>query len=178
MNIPLLPVLFAFLCASLVLAGCEKNDRGNQLTQQTVKKYDKATILEGTVSNDDGPIKTGVIKVTDSKQQIVASTTIQNTGQYRVEIPANTALPIVLTFYPDAENKSEKQMFTAVVHASITKYDINPLSTAIAKTAKSMGGYTHANMVRAAEDSGSVPDSNKTTQGFRGDPTKQYGGWH
>jgi hypothetical protein len=52
------------------------------------------------------------------------------------------------------------------------------LTTFIAKKAKTLGCYNHANMVRAAEDTASVPDSNKTTEEFRGDPTTQYGGWH
>ena len=71
-----------------------------------------------------------------------------------------------------------EKLITAVVHPTITQYDINPLTTLIAKKAKSMGGYSHANMVRAAEGTVTVPDANKTTEGFRGDPTTQYGGWH
>jgi len=30
----------------------------------------------------------------------------------------------------------------------------------------------------AADSTVGVPDANKTSTGFRGDPTKQYGGWH
>ena len=71
-----------------------------------------------------------------------------------------------------------EKLITAVVHPTITQYDINPLTTLIAKKAKSMGGYSHANMVRAAEGTVTVPDANKTTEGFRGDPTTQYGSWH
>lgn len=41
-----------------------------------------------------------------------------------------------------------------------------------------MGGYTRANLVRAAEETVHVPDANKTSTGWRGDPTTQYGGWH
>lgn len=37
-----------------------------------------------------------------------------------------------------------------------------------------MGGYNRANMVRAAEGTVAVPDANKTTEGFRGDPTTQW----
>ena len=44
-----------------------------------------------------------------------------------------------------------EKLITAVVHPTITQYDINPLTTLIAKKAKSMGGYSHANMVRATE---------------------------
>ena len=177
-NQKFLAVLLMLFIASCFITGCEKSKQTNPLIQQGVKKYDKATILEGIVSNDEGPIKAGVIKVTDNNKRLVASTTLQNSNQYRVEIPANTSLPIVLTFYPDAETGNAEQLITAVVHPTITKYDINPLTTAIAKKAKSMGGYNHENMVRAAEDTASVPDANKTTEGFRGDPTTQYGGWH
>jgi hypothetical protein len=52
------------------------------------------------------------------------------------------------------------------------------LTTAIAKAAKTMGGYTRTNMVRAAEETVSVPEGNKTSTGWKGDPTTQYGGWH
>ena len=109
-------------------------------------------------------------------EELVASTALQNNGHYSVKIPADTVLPIVLTFYPEAADG--EKLITAVVHPAITKYDINPLTTSIAKKAQAMGGYTHANMVRAAEGTATVPDANKTTAGFRGDPTTQYGGWH
>jgi len=173
-----LPILLMFFIASFFITGCEKSNQNNSPIQQVIKKYDKATILEGTVSNNDGPIKKGIIKVTDNKEQLVASTTLQNSSHYSVEIPANTVLPIVLTFYPDDDAVNTEKLITAVVHPTITQYDINPLTTAIAKKSQSMGGYNHANMVRAAEGTVTIPDANKTTEGFRGDPTTQYGGWH
>jgi hypothetical protein len=162
--------------ASCFLTGCEKSNQSPAAINQVIKKYDQATTLEGVVSNNDGPIKTGTIKVTDNSEELVASTSLQTNGHYSVEIPANTVLPIVLTFYP--ETADTEKLITAVVHPTITRYDINPLTTSIAKKAKAMGGYTHANMVRAAEGTVTVPDANKTTAGFRGDPSTQYGGWH
>ena len=69
-------------------------------------------------------------------------------------------------------------MVSVVVYTSIKKYDINELTTLIAKKAKALGGYTQINMVLAADSTVGIPDANKTTTGFRGDPTKQYGGWH
>lgn len=168
--------LLLLFMASYFLLGCEKSNRNTAPIKQVIKKYEQATILEGVVSNNDGPIKAGTIKVTDSKEELVASTALQKNGHYRVEIPVDTVLPIVLTFYP--ESADEGKLITAVVHPTITKYDINPLTTSIAKKALAMGGYTHANMVRAAEGTATVPDANKTTAGFRGDPTTQYGGWH
>ncbi|NTW45232.1 MAG: hypothetical protein HGB14_12590 [Anaerolineaceae bacterium] len=171
-----LNIVLLFFIAGCFLTGCEKSNKDNSPIKQVLKKYEQATSLEGVVSNNHGPIKAGTIKVTDSYEELVASTAVQNNGHYSVKIPADTFLPIVLTFYPEAA-EGEK-LITAVVHPGITKYDINPLTTSIAKKALAMGGYTHANMVRAAEGTANVPDANKTTAGFRGDPTKQYGGWH
>ena len=175
---PFFIALLIVFASSLLLAGCDKNEQKPSSLQPSVKKYDKATILEGRVTDDKGPVKAGTIKVTDSQGRVVAETALQNSEHYRVEIPANTVLPIVLTYYPEANRPGGEEFVTAVVHPNLTQYDINPLSTAIAKKAKAMGGYTHSNLVVAAEGMGTVPDDNKTTAGFRGDPTKQYGGWH
>jgi hypothetical protein len=169
-------IFFLLFMTTFFLTGCEKSNKASIPIRQAVKKYEQATILEGVVSNNDGPVKAGTIEVTDNNEQLVASTALQNNGHYRIEIPANTVLPIVLTVFPEAADAVK--LVTAVVHPAITRYDINPLTTSIAKKALAMGGYTHANMVRAAEGTATVPDANKTTAGFRGDPTTQYGGWH
>lgn len=168
-------LLLLFMTACFLTA-CEKSNQNTASLKQSVKKYEQATILEGLVTDNDGPVKAGKIEVTDNVKKSIASAAIQNNGHYSIEIPENTVLPIVLTFYPEGAN--EEKLITAVVHPAITRYDINPLSTSIAKKALEMGGYTHANMVRAAESTATVPDANKTTSGFRGDPTTQYGGWH
>jgi hypothetical protein len=76
-----------------------------------------------------------------------------------------------------SETHPEK-LVSVVLYDNVTKYFIDPSTTAIAKAAKAMGGYTRANLVRAAEDTTHTPDANKTTAGWRGDPTTQYGGWH
>lgn len=172
-------ILFVLLLTFIVscfLTGCEKSKQNTATIKQVIQKYDFATTLEGIVSNNHSPIKAGTIKVTDASEQMVASTALQHNSHYNVEIPANTILPIVLSFYPD--DADEQKLITVVVHPTTTRYDINPLTTYIAKMARAMGGYTHANLVRAAEDTVNVPDANKTTAGFRGDPTTQYGGWH
>ena len=171
-----LSTLLLLFMTSCFLTGCEKSKQNTAPIKQVIKKYDQATTLEGVVSNNEGPIKAGTIKVTDNSDQLIASTAVQHNGHYRVEIPMDTFLPIILTFYPDAADG--QKLITAVVHPGITKYDINPLSTSIAKKAQAMGGYTHANLVRAAEGTAIVPKANKTAAGFRGDPTTQYGGWH
>jgi hypothetical protein len=168
--------LLLLFMAGCFLTGCEKSNQNTVSTKQVIKKYEQATTLEGRVTDNHGPVKAGTIKVTDHNGELIASAALENNGLYSVKIPANTVLPIVLTFYP--ESADGEKLITAVVHPSITKYDINPLTTSIAKKALAMGGYTHANLVRAAEGTATVPDANKTTAGFRGDPTTQYGGWH
>ncbi len=170
--------LFILLIASGWLIGCEQSKQTSTPTPQVIKKYTQATTLEGIVSNSHGRIKSGTIKVTDTKHQSIATTAVEDNGQYHIEIPANTSLPIVLTFHPDENQANAEQFMTVVIDPMISKYDINPLTTAIANKAKAMGGYTRSNMVIAAENMVSVPDANKTSTGFRGDPTTQYGGWH
>ena len=171
----LYPFLLLFI-AGFFLAGCEKSSQNTTSIKGVVKEYEEAATLEGVVSNNHGPIRAGTIKVTDKYEELVVSTAVQYNGRYHIRIPEYTVLPIVLTFYPDSADG--EKLITAVVHPEITKYDINPLTTSIARKAQAMGGYTHANLVRAAEGKAKVPDANKTTAGFRGDPTTQYGGWH
>ena len=166
-------ILFTVLLAILT-TGCEQDQKTAKVVPAAIKKYAKATLLEGVISNNKGVIKTGVVEVTDDNGHLITHVAVDN-GHYQVEIPANTVLPILLTF--SSESSTEK-LVAAIIHDTITKYEINPLTTAIAATAKAMGGYTHANMTRAAAETVHAPDANKTTTGWRGDPTTQYGGWH
>jgi len=170
-------ILFSLLLvtfSSFSITGCDQGQKTAKVSQSVAKKYTQATFIAGVVSNDKGVIKTGIVEVTDENGRLITHVAVDN-SHFRVEIPANTVLPILLTF--SAESSTEK-LVTAVIDDTITKYYINPSTTAIAKAAKAMGGYTRTNMVRAAEDTVHTPDANKTTTGWRGDPTTQYGGWH
>ncbi|MGZ5007007.1 MAG: hypothetical protein ACXWE9_07010 [Methylobacter sp.] len=164
----------ALILSGFLLTGCEQEKKTVNISQSGVKKYTQQTRLAGTVSNNKGLIKTGIVEAGDQNGRVIAHAAVDN-GHYSVEVPAGTVLPILLTFSSDA---ADEKLVVAVVHDSITKYDINPSTTAIAKAAKAMGGYTHANLTRAAADTVHTPDANKTTTGWRGDPTTQYGGWH
>ncbi|MFI3186731.1 MAG: hypothetical protein QX198_12225 [Methylococcaceae bacterium] len=170
-------ILFSVLLASLgsfTITACDPGQKTPKVSQVVIKNYPNATTLEGVVSNDSGVIKSGSLDVTDENSHLITHATVGN-GHFIVEIPANTVLPILLTFTAES---GEDKLVAAVIDNSITRYYINPSTTAIAKTAKAMGGYTRANMVRAAEGILHTPDANKTTTGWRGDPTTQYGGWH
>jgi hypothetical protein len=172
----------AILCMLALSGGllnaCQQDTPNRMPTTETIKYYAQATTLQGTISGDKGFVATGTLKVTDKSGQLIASSVLHNDKKYAVDIPANTALPLILTFHPDTTQTKTTELMSVVVHPSITKYDISPLTTQIAKQALALGGYTAANMVRAAENTVHVPDADKTSSGFRGDPTTHYGGWH
>jgi hypothetical protein len=170
----LIKSLLIVILASVTLAGCDDKQKQVKAFPHEVKKYTQPTALEGTASNNKANIKTGTLKITDDSGRFITETELDN-GHFRVDIPAHTELPILLTVTSEAD---AEQLSVAVIDDKITKYQINPTTTAIVKAAKAMGGYTKANMVRAAEETVHVPDANKTSSGWKGDPTTQYGGWH
>jgi hypothetical protein len=164
--------------ASQVLTGCDSKPKTSVIAPTRLQQFAQAMTLEGLVASDSGPVKTGVVKALSEKGEILASVELQGQSRYSLELPAGTSLPVILTYYPSIDAPESQRMMTVAILANASKYDINPASTRISKQAKALGGYTHNNWVRAAESSGVVPADNKTTAGFRGDPTTQYGGWH
>ncbi len=161
------------------LPGCGQDQAKSPVASKAVVKQNlRASSLLGAVSNDAGPIKTGSVKLLSEQGQELASIELNNSQRYEIPVPPDTALPVILSYSPGPNAAKDQQLISVVIHPDASKYDINPTTTRIAKQAKAMGGYSHNNMVQAAESSGHVPDANKTTSGFRGDPTTQYGGWH
>ena len=161
--------------ASLFLVACDDQKKKSPAIKVPVQKYKQLKVLKGSVLDEKGSVLEGTLKVTDSTGREVASTHLKNSKHYSVEIPAGTTLPIILTIKPKG---SSEKLRAVVISAAVSSYDISPLTTKIAKRAKELGGYTYSNMVMAADSTVGVPDANKTSTGFRGDPTKQYGGWH
>ena len=163
-----------------MMYGCSDQKTDSAQTQsKKIKKFKQEATLKGLVSDDKGRIKAGDVEALNANNNTLISTgKVQPNGQYVLKIPENTALPLLLkvTFLDNKNVKTE--LTAAVVYTSMTKFDINPLSSKIAKKAESLGGYTHPNMLVSAKSMVAMPDDNKSTQGFRGDPTKQYGGWH
>lgn len=147
---------------SLFLTACNETQQSKPVVQKVEKYTATSVLLSGKVQNGSS------VEAIDEKQNVIVSATVEN-GRYKVEIPAQTKLPIVLR---------SGDLISVVVDTDLTSYDINDLTTKIAAAAKSLGGYTRQNMTLAASNSVNVPDANKTSTGFRGDPTSQYGGWH
>lgn len=180
MNIKNLSFAFGkivFICFFLSACDNEKNKNSFSI-KQPQQVYTNITTLKGKVRNKISAFNAGTIKVTDNKNHLVATTQLNKSGHYSVEVPAGTKLPVTLSFYKNAKISEKDKLISVAIYTSIKKYDINELTTIIAKKAKALGGYSHSNMVLAADSTVGVPDANKTSTGFRGDPTKQYGGWH
>ena len=174
-NNKMIKVILMASVASLFLVACDDQKKKSPAIKVPVQTYKQIKVLNGSVLDEKGPVLEGILKVTDSKGREVASTHLQKSKNYSVEIPAGTTLPIVLTIKPKG---SSDKLRAVVISPAVSSYDISPLTTTIAKRAKELGGYTYSNMVMAADSTVGVPDANKTSTGFRGDPTKQYGGWH
>lgn len=166
--------LALLLAGVVMIAGCEQSQKPAAISQATVKKYSKAVTIEGMVSTGRSLIKTGTVDVTGESGEQIARAAVEN-GHFQAQIPAGTTLPLVLNC---ASGSHPEKLVAVVLYEDVTQYFLDPSTTAIAKAAKAMGGYTRANLVRAAEDTTHTPDANKTTGGWRGDPTTQYGGWH
>jgi hypothetical protein len=171
-------IFVLLVAAASGIPGCEKHDK-NPLIDNSVKTYLQTVKLSGSVSGKTDVWRAGRVAAVGKNGSLIATAQLQGNGHYELTIPAGTELPLVLKAYPDSSNEPDETQLEAVaVDPAVKKYDINPLSSAIAEKARALGGYSRENMVEAAMSSVAVPDANKTTGGFRGDPTKQYGGWH
>jgi hypothetical protein len=146
----------------LLLSACNDMQQSKPAMQSVTKYTETAVVLSGKVES-----KTGNVDALDG-ENVISSANVEN-GRYQLEIPAQTKLPVVL---------QSGDFISVVVDADVTNYDINSFTTNIAAKAKSLGGYTRKNMISAASGSVHTPDENKTSTGWRGDTTAQYGGWH
>lgn len=171
----MIKVLFSLIIASLFLVGCDDKKKKAPLIKVPVQQYKQDKMMQGSVLDEKGSVLNGAIKVADSAGRVVVTSRLEDSNKYSIKIPAGTTLPIIITVSP--KGKTEK-LRAVIISPAISSYDISPLTTKIANRAKELGGYTYANMVMAADSTVGVPDANKTSTGFKGDPTKQYGGWH
>jgi hypothetical protein len=154
----------------LLLVGCGDGTSGK------VTATGKADQIEGIVADRDGPVTHGNIVVKDNKGATLAIVALNGEARFVVNIPAHAAYPLLL-----AIPAHDEVLEAVVMDASVVKQDITHMSSLVVRTAREMGGFTKQNMARAAI--GAIAQSQtssgtKTSAGFSGDPTKQYGGWH
>ncbi len=167
------------LSMSLVV-GCDNGGNKSSAikTPQQETKFKNDTVISGKVTINSDAVSSGEVKALDKNGAEVARAVLDGSNQYILNIPAMTKMPVTLNYHPGDQEASNEQLIAVIVYSAISKYDINERTTAIVKAAKKMGGYSPKNLTIAAENAVNVPDANKTSTGFRGDPTKQYGGWH
>jgi len=141
--------------------------------------------LTGHVSNDDGPVDNARIEAKDAKGAVVAKTELPSgSNMYQISLPTSTVFPVILTAYPQAT--PGETLKAAVASPLAAEQDISPVSTIVVDTALGLGGINEANLAKAAgaaismrkKSGGGGGGGGATTESFKGDPTKQYGGWH
>jgi hypothetical protein len=156
---------WVLLLSGLLLTACNDMQQSKP-TKPVTEKYTASTVLlTGKVQGTSQTVEA----LDGESQNVIVSAQVQEKGRYQLEVPAQTKLPIVLR---------SDEFISVVIDSDVTNYDINSLTTTIAARAKALGGYTRKNIVSAASDSVNAPDANKTSTGWRGDTTSQYGGWH
>jgi len=179
MSIRLYPQPFAL---ALCLSGAALlNACGDNATPQPPT----SSRISGHVSNDDGPVSKARIEAKDAKGQVAAKTELQaDSNTFQITLPTGTAYPVILIAFPEAS--PNEALKAAVASPLVAEQDISPVSTIVVDTALSLGGINEANLAKAAgaaialrkKSGGGGGGGGATTESFKGDPTKQYGGWH
>lgn len=134
--------------------------------------------IGGYVLTDEGPAAQTRVGASDRAGNTIAKAESNGEGRYELRIPPGTAYPVVLTAQPKSEPAPLKAVITSDL---VTDQDISAVTTIVVETALSLGGLTEANLAKAAGAAISQRRSSGGSggsSGFKGDPTKQYGGWH
>lgn len=172
-------VRLLFTAMVAIAAGCD----GAPSESRSGGSAAVSTQLTGHVLNDDGPVTAAMIEATDNAGVIAARAELKGDSVYHLTIPAGTRYPLVITAYPaDAPGEPIK---AAVTNPDAVEQDISAVTTIVVNTAMSLGGLSEANLAKAAgaaiaqrRKSGGGSGGSQITESFKGDPTKQYGGWH
>ena len=163
---------FLLFSVLLTLSAC-----GDSSTSGSSKSA-APTIIAGIVLQDETPVTKASIEATDAGGKLVANTEVNGEGHYRISIPAGASYPVILSASFEGEGSPLKAAVTSDLGAD---QDISTVTTIVVNSALSLGGLTETNLAKAA---GAAISQRKSTggsggsAGFKGDPTKQYGGWH
>lgn len=157
----------------LNLAGC-----GDSKSPQTSKST-SASQISGIVLREEEPLSQGQIEAKDRSGQKVAQGQWVSENHYTINLPAGTIYPVVITVVPESNAESLK---AALVSPGNLTQDITSTTSKLVDNAMVLGGITEDNLAKAARGAISARRSSGggggTSATFKGDPTKQYGGWH
>jgi hypothetical protein len=161
-----------FLSTLLALAGC--GDSSHSGSSQS----SAPASITGIVLQDETPITKAKIEAMDAAGKVIANTEVGGDGHYRISIPVGAKYPVVLSARFEGEGSPLKAAITSDL---ATDQNISSVTTIVVNTAMNLGGLTETNLAKAA---GAAISQRKSTggsggsAGFKGDPTKHYGGWH
>lgn len=171
-------LIFLSFWGLIALSSCGGSTSQNHVPDTSIKSS-AAVSLNGQIRDEDGFFESGQLIASDAHEKPVSKVEWQDEhGKFSIEIPAGTAFPVVLTAKAKHEGGKLKTLVAAVIGPTLTNHDITPNSTLVAEKAKALGGYTKKNMMQASLDTVNRPQGDRSVGGFRGDPTKQFGGWH
>jgi hypothetical protein len=175
----LIRISAAMILFGMFLSACDNASKSQSSAPASSLTSTAAVTLRGQIRNDKGTFKSGSLSAADFQNRQVAQVQWQDdNGRFSIEIPAGTGFPVLLTAKASHEGSKLETLVAAVISPTMTKHDITPNSTMVAQKAKALGGYTTQNMMQATLDTVKRPQGDRTVEGFRGDPTKQFGGWH
>lgn len=160
-----------FIPFIFVITGCDSNRSSVSATGPTT--------IQGLVSDDDGPVgRAEIVAVESSSNRVIAKGKLEQDGHYQITLPATPNYPILLKATVEKNGK----VFQAVVTSNlVSEQDISPRTDLVVKSAELLGGLTPENIAKAAGaaiNQRPTQSGKKTSTGFKGDLTKQYGGWH
>lgn len=162
-----------FLAAiTSLLAACGDSSSGSK--QAAVSS---SHIVEGIVTDRDELVVTGKIVAKDKQGATIATAVPDSEAHYSISLPAGAAYPVTLEIAVDEDTLLQ----AAVMDSALVQQDISTMSTLVVESAKNLGGLTKQNMAQAAINAirqNKKSSGKGTSTGFKGDPTKQYGGWH
>lgn len=156
--------------ALAVLAGCGESNPGAAAVAAPAT-------LSGSVIGDEGPVKEAQVELRDSHGQVLGKTALHGGSRYSLPAPKSGVYPVVIV----ATTAGGETLKAVMTKPATTGQDLTPMSTLLVEAAQQLGGFSEENMAKAARAAigqRQVQGGNRSSSGFKGDLTKQYGGWH
>jgi len=154
-----------------LLGGC------GQETSTSSSHSGKPASIEGSVFDDNGEVKQATIEALDKNENRLVSTRLDPQGHFKIKIPSTAKYPVILR----AKLKDGKVLEAVLINDQVVEQDISPFTDLVVKSARLNGGLTPENITIAAGAAINMRRSQggkRSSSGFKGDLTKQYGGWH
>lgn len=141
------------LLIMVVMMGTACSESGKSMSESTVP-----TRLSGSIFGEDGPVLKANLAATDSQGVVRATSSINGSPRYSLELPIETIFPVVIsaTYLKEVPKsgggvESSKEAVKAVVlEPGSSIVDISPRTTTIVNVALARGGFTHENLMQAS----------------------------